>query len=155
MASHRKLPSLSGPHPQLPADVAAPRSGSALRTGCFKSASLLCNNRALRRVVLLRLRSALADLTFRPAPDPRLRGPAPGDQRSAAGPRPATCRCGVPLRGFYLFFIYILHRATSVPPPDRVRQRAGAECRFAVFIFYFFLFLFLRRPERFPAPAVP
>ena len=122
MASHRKLPSLSGPHPQLPADVAAPRSGSALRTGCFKSASLICNNCALRRVVLLRLRSALADLTFRPAPDPRLRGPAPGDQRSAAGPRPATCRCEVPLRGFYLFLFLFAPSEASIPLPIRFQR---------------------------------
>ena len=33
----------------------------------------------------------------------------------------------------------VLHRATSVPPLDRVRQRAGAECRFAVFIYFLFI----------------
>ena len=38
------------------------------------------------------LRSAFADLTFRFAPEPRLRAPAQSDQRSAAGPRPASCR---------------------------------------------------------------
>ena len=67
--------------------------GNALTAGNKNSRRLfLIPASAFARKVLLRLRSAFADLTFRFAPEPRLRAPAQSDQRSAAGPRPASCR---------------------------------------------------------------
>ena len=66
--------------------------GNALTRRSKCALLILTGASAFAREVLLRLRSAFADLTFRFAPEPRLRAPAQSDQRSAAGPRPASCR---------------------------------------------------------------
>ena len=66
--------------------------GNALTRRSKCALLILTGASAFAREVLLRLQSAFADLTFRFAPEPRLRAPAQSDQRSAAGPRPASCR---------------------------------------------------------------
>ena len=91
---------------QLSTDAAAPRGGSALRTGHSKALCFFERPHAPPSGTAAS-RSAFADLTFRFAPDPRLRGPAPSDQRSSrAGLRPASCRRRRRYAAYFIFFIF-------------------------------------------------
>ena len=107
--------------------------GNALTAGNKNSRCLfLIPASAFARVVLLRLRSAFADLTFRKLREPRLRAPCAFDQRSAAGPRPASCRGRRRCAAALLDFLFLGEL-------DHVRQAAGGDGGFAACFLIFIL----------------